>query len=173
MLTFLDGPAKGKADGLCIRRCPRFLRVVVSERGEWDALDLIEDRVRYGETVYVYQLVENHGTIHLRRSDSHGHNASGRFVRATWRLVDPQPDREIVTSNKLWAQWAVAENEKRKMAEEEQIKQAGWKPIEKYNPPNAYWTKEGDGRILPTRKVLELLSRKDASHATNHAERPA
>jgi hypothetical protein len=41
MIRFLDGPAMGQS--LELKRTPRYLRVVRSAAGTWDALDLIAE----------------------------------------------------------------------------------------------------------------------------------
>lgn len=111
MMTFLDGPAAGVANGLCLRRAPRFLRVVVDNQGKWDALDQIHDLPRSNETVYVYRLVSNDGTIHLNQRDKNGRPNGGMFVLATYRFVEEQPEAAIVRDNSLWQQWATAQDQ--------------------------------------------------------------
>ena len=103
MITFLDGPAAGFANGLCLRRAPKFLRVVVSEDGTWDALDLLTDTPRPGETIYAYRLVSNDGWVHIRRQ-----RGGGCFVMAKYEFVQPQPDRETLRLNAKWREWATA-----------------------------------------------------------------
>lgn len=113
MMTFLGGPAEQVANGLGLRRAPKFLRVVRKE-GSWDALDQIEDRVEFNEDVHVYRLVENHGSIHINRRDKHGRHNGGTFVMATYQYLDPQPDQATMRSNRLWQAWATEQAAKEK-----------------------------------------------------------
>lgn len=57
MISFQGGPAEGKAEGLLLRRAPRFLRVVRGGDGDWDALDQLGDAPAAGETIYAYERV--------------------------------------------------------------------------------------------------------------------
>lgn len=60
MITFLDGPAIGKA--LMLRNCPQMLRVTRDKQtGQFDALDAPGDEPRPTEEVFQYQLVERTG----------------------------------------------------------------------------------------------------------------
>ncbi len=107
MLTFLDGPAAGKADHLLIRRAPTFLRVIVTPDGKWDALDQVIDTPLPDETIYAYHLVGGLGSVHLDYTDSKtGRRCGETYMSADYRLVDPQPDDVTVRDNMLWRAWA-------------------------------------------------------------------
>jgi hypothetical protein len=105
MTKFIDGPAAcDAAQGLCLRRAPRFLRVVVDSAGKWDALDQLDDKPKLNETIHVYELVANDGWIHLQRVDSRGRRCGGTYQRATYRYHST-PDRKIVAVKTQWQAW--------------------------------------------------------------------
>jgi hypothetical protein len=116
VITFLDGPAAEKK-GLCIRRAPLFLRVVVkTEAGKpvWDALDQLQDQPAIEEKVYAYRLVKAEGHVHVCRRP----RGSGYFVIATYRLVDdPQPTEEELRSSRKWQAWCEARYARERLGE--------------------------------------------------------
>lgn len=105
MITFQGGPAEAdkRAHGLCIKRAPLYLRIVRDSRGQWDALDQLGDFPKSDETVFVYRKVEDHGSIHLRRSKP---GTSGWFMVAVYEYIEPQPSQDVLESNAKWAFWA-------------------------------------------------------------------
>lgn len=117
MITFLGGPADPKANGLCLRRAPLFLRVVRdttyaqavcrSGRQEWDALDQLGDGPRASEEIHVYQREGDVGSIHLNRRDARGRHNGGTFVIATYRHVEQQPPEDVVRDMAKWRAWCV------------------------------------------------------------------
>ena len=108
MTTFTNGPAKGSV--LSLRRAPLFLRAVQDAKGNWDALDQIDDKPKSSETVTVYRLVENRGMIHIC-SRSKGKNTGGYFAMASYELHDEQPGDEIVRDTSKWQEWCKAHAE--------------------------------------------------------------
>ena len=110
MTSFKDGPAAGKS--LLLKRSPQFLRVVEAD-GEFDALDLIEDRPRPRETCYAYELVEARGMMHLNMRDRKGKRCCGWYAVADYRLVEPQPEQAVMCDTAKWQAWALAEAEAR------------------------------------------------------------
>lgn len=101
MIQFLDGPAEGET--LMLRRAPHFLRVVISPRGNVDALDQIDDEPRPRERIFVYRLASTPSRYHIRCSPR---SSSGMFMQAKYRLFDPQPADEVLRDTKEWQAWA-------------------------------------------------------------------
>lgn len=110
MITFHDGPAAYKANGLCLRRAPFFLRVVVKAgrtaacKPAWDALDQLHDAPDRNETIYVYRLVKNHGSVHIRRQ-----RGGGFYVHAEYSYHPTQPSDAVLRDAEQWAEWCTAE----------------------------------------------------------------
>lgn len=105
MTKFLDGPAGGKS--IDLRRCPHFLRVVISEAGELDALDQLSDEPRADEKVYVYEIEPGSwGEVYVR--------PGGRFEHGRYRHL-AHADGEAVRETEAWRKWTAAENEKRQL----------------------------------------------------------
>lgn len=102
---FLDGPAQGIV--LSLRRAPSLLRLVRSDKGEWDALDQLEDKPRFDETVHVYRLVTNDGRMHICGTKN-GKRWGGYFHLAEYRLYEHQPDKATGLHKRLWQVWAQA-----------------------------------------------------------------
>lgn len=104
MTEFLDGPAEGVT--LWLRRCPLFLRVVRSERGEWDALDQILDAPKPGELVFAYQRVGSPSWVHVcARGKGLKSKVGGYYVTANYKYVDLQPSEQSLRSNEDWQRW--------------------------------------------------------------------
>lgn len=102
MITFLDGPAKGQS--LQLKRAPLFLRVVHGPDG-WDALDLLSDSPRPMESILVYQLQGQPGTMHIHASKGQG----GWFVWGQYRLLtQPQPEDKDTRETARWRAWCLA-----------------------------------------------------------------
>ena len=100
MTKFLDGPAAGISLGL--RRCPIYLRVVYHNvKKTWDALDQLEDKPSWDETVYAYKQSAFHGMVHVCRRPT----GSGYFGMAEYQVIHPQPPRETLRSNQAWQEW--------------------------------------------------------------------
>lgn len=97
MTQFEDGPAKGTV--LTLRRAPFFLRVVVKS-GEVDALDQLDDTVRAGEVVFVYQLTGPPG-----RAFIDGKGGGRCCMTANYRLIDGQPGQNVLNDSEKWPQW--------------------------------------------------------------------
>jgi hypothetical protein len=101
--VFLDGPAKDVK--LMLRRAPHFLRAVQTPRGEWDALDQLDDTPRDGETVVVYVMVGEPTWMHVRATRGSG----GTYRGGSYRLVEPQPSADILRDRAQWQAWARAQ----------------------------------------------------------------
>lgn len=102
MIRFLDGPAKDVE--LRLRRAPILLRAVRSSRGNWDALDQLDDQPRPGETIVVYVRATAVSTYHLC---VRGRNraAGGFYLRADYRVLDEQPEQDHVRETAAWQAW--------------------------------------------------------------------
>ena len=103
MTRFLDGPAARVS--LMIRRAPPFLRVVESHRkGEWDALDQVDDEPRPKETIYAYRRTKKPGVCHIKATRR---SASGWYPMADYSFVAEQPADEVMRSRETWRAWCV------------------------------------------------------------------
>jgi hypothetical protein len=109
MLTFLDGPAKGRR-GLLIHRAPIYLRVVQAPDGSFDTLDQPEDTPRASETVHAYRRVSLDGNCHVSRTVK-GRRVGGFYVMATYTLCDPQPADTILRDDGAWREWATEQHQ--------------------------------------------------------------
>lgn len=99
MTRFTDGPAKGQV--LMLKRAARFLRVVQSSAGTWDALDQPDDSPAPDETLYAYTIVGQPLMCHINR----GSKGSGFYPAADYRLCEIQPSDPEMRSIKLWGEW--------------------------------------------------------------------
>lgn len=100
MIRFLDGPAQGAK--LSLERAPRFLRVVIDQAGEIDALDQLDDKMRAGETGHVYELASQvQNVIACTRG-----NGCLFMAIADYRLYAQQPSQELLRDNQAWQEWA-------------------------------------------------------------------
>lgn len=106
LVRFADGPAQHTS--LQLARCPLFLRVVRDVEGRWDALDLLDDEPRPGETITVYRLRSSDGTCHIDFTE--GGRRKGKWLRmATYALSPAQPDEATVRSTAAWRKWCEAQ----------------------------------------------------------------
>ena len=105
MLQLLDGPCEGTY--LC-KRAPVFIRAVKGKdnAGNTDVLDLVEDTPTSGESVYVYQLQGDAGTVHL----NFGGGKGGWYMMGTYRYL-PDVDGEMLRENGQWQIWAKSQVE--------------------------------------------------------------
>lgn len=103
MTTFLDGPAKGQH--LMLRRRVRFLRVVVSERGVWDALDQVSDSPSVSEKLYAYEAHGEGGMCHIRSSKK---GSGGFYPMQDYKFVVEQPDDATMRDVVKWVAWVEA-----------------------------------------------------------------
>lgn len=99
MTRFEDGPAKGQT--LMLKRAPYFLRVVLSPKGKWDALDQLDDKPDRTETLFAYELIEAPGVAFL--------NPGGRYPVARYRLVENQPIDGAMRDSEAWPAWVETE----------------------------------------------------------------
>jgi hypothetical protein len=102
MIIFLDGPAAGV--NLDLRRSPIMLRVVQDARGNWDALDQLDDEPKPGESIHVYKLAKHRGTIHIC-ARGRGKNLSGWYQMADYGFFAEQPGDQHTRTAGAWAAW--------------------------------------------------------------------
>lgn len=108
MTRFTDGPAKGVT--LTLSRTPRFLRVVCDggkSPPKWDALDLLTDAPRDGETLYAYEFVARTGTVHISYRDEHGRRRGRWESLEEYRVCADQPPQDVMRSTEAWRAWCV------------------------------------------------------------------
>lgn len=101
MTHFVDGPAEGKT--FLLKRAPHFLRAVQGPKGDWDALDQLDDRPSADEKVFAYEMVGEPTWCHVRAK-----KGGGCFRGGQYRLVVKQPTDEELRSTPLWQAWAHA-----------------------------------------------------------------
>lgn len=105
MLTFVDGPAKGCADGLRVQRAPLYLRVVVAPIDEWDCLDQFDDEPEEQEKIFAYRRIGKAGQMHLC-CRGRGKDLSGYSALAQYALVQEQPSESVMRDRQAWRNWA-------------------------------------------------------------------
>jgi len=103
---FLDGPAAGVV--LTLTRSPRFLRVVQTPAGEWDALDQLADTPSAGEVVHAYERAGPASTYHLDYHDKQGRRRGLWGRSAGYRHVPAQPPAESLADTAAWRAWCWA-----------------------------------------------------------------
>ena len=103
MLTLVDGPCQGTY--MC-KRAPLLLRAVKGKdnAGNTDVLDLVDDTPTTGESVYIYKLEGEAGTVHL----NFGGGKGGWYAFASYRYL-PDVDGETLRDNETWQAWARAQ----------------------------------------------------------------
>lgn len=99
MVTFLDGPAIGVS--LLCRWAPPLVR---GKDGAWDALDCSNDQPKLEETITVYRIVGEVGSVHLQIAGKGGRRC-GYYARAEYAVLDVQPDDETCRSARKWTEW--------------------------------------------------------------------
>jgi hypothetical protein len=101
MATFVDGPAADVY--LSLRRAPKLLRVVRSSKGNWDALDQLDDTPKPSETIFVYELMNVPQIVHMKMSPR---SLSGYYaINANYRLYHWQPADEEMRDTEKWRAW--------------------------------------------------------------------
>lgn len=115
--SFYDGPAKGCH--LELRRTPVFLRVVIDQQGEVDALDQLDDEAREGETVHVYHLKEKPATAFVCSRGRGGSSCRGVRI-ATYHFYPTQPSQDLLRDNEAWGRWVMEEIEEKRRGTDHQ-----------------------------------------------------
>ena len=98
--NFIDGPAAGVT--LVLGRAVLMLRVVQNSKGEWDALDQLNDKPRKDEQIHVYRFCGQAGRPYHIRSSKKG--MSGWWTHMTYEEW-PNPGDEHLRTTKAWHQW--------------------------------------------------------------------
>ncbi len=99
MTLFNDGPAEGVT--LLLRRAPLYLRAVRAPSGEWDALDLLDDRPEHNETIVAYVRVGEPTHLHVCVRP----RSSRSFSGGSYTAVTPQPSDEVLRDQAQWQAW--------------------------------------------------------------------
>jgi hypothetical protein len=101
VIRFLDGPAR-ECLNLCLKRAPRFLRVVFDPHGggKWDALDQVDDAPTAAEQVCAYEIVGEATPCHVRRQCG-----GGFYMMASYRFLTDQPADAAMRSIEPWRAW--------------------------------------------------------------------
>jgi hypothetical protein len=109
MSHFKDGPADGKT--LSLSNAPLFLRVVIDEKSNVDALDGPGDSPRPGETVHVYRRVGDVTTGFIDgRDPKTGKRFGRRFAAANYvHFTGCTLDRDGLSDSKKWEEWMIRE----------------------------------------------------------------
>jgi hypothetical protein len=105
VVSFLDGPAAGVT--LSLRRVPKLLRVVRSSKGEWDALDQLDDLPAADERITIYRRRDDLAVTKyhlLFRGKDKGR--SGWYWNASYSVIAGQPRDSDVRDTASWQAWA-------------------------------------------------------------------
>lgn len=106
MMTLRDGPARGS---YAVKRAPRFLRAVVDgATGKADVLDQLDDTPAAHESIYVYRIVGQAGSVHLNFGSRSGR--SGFYVMADYEHLS-DVDGESFRNFDNWREWCIANKE--------------------------------------------------------------
>lgn len=103
MIEFLDGPATGAK--LNLKRTPVFLRVVMDQERQVDALDLPDDKPRAGERIYAYRIVD--GTVITGFLCGLKGKGCLQFRSALYKLCDTQPSIGTMVDHDKWVAWCI------------------------------------------------------------------
>lgn len=114
MSTFLNGPAADVS--LVIRRAPLYLRAVQSaKKGEWDALDQLNDEPKPKEKVFAYRKIRDVMKGFMDGQTKGGGRRTGTyFEHGEYVFVEPQPNDEIMRSREKWQEWCFQQVAKEK-----------------------------------------------------------
>jgi hypothetical protein len=85
-----------------------LLRVSGNPAGGWDALDQFDDQPRKGESLYVYMLTELPLVYHLLARGKGKAKVGGWWQQGKYRLLDPQPEADVLWFNEDWRRWCAA-----------------------------------------------------------------
>lgn len=116
MIEFVDGPASGVS--LRLFRTPIMLRVVRSQKGEWDALDQVDDSPKPDEAICVYKMQAFRGRAFICRRPK---SASGLYLMATYSYFADQPTDAECRSNEAWGEWCKQQFERLSPEERKKI----------------------------------------------------
>lgn len=89
-----------------LKRSPCCLRVTVKATADkahpekYDALDQLEDKPEFGETVYAYELTGVPGAAFID-----GAKTRGRYSIAQYKLMEYQPSYNALVDNQRWDEW--------------------------------------------------------------------
>lgn len=101
---------------LVLRRTPKYLRFVITG-SDWktlDALDMLDDAPRDGETVIAAVKVDE-SSVHYDYTEKATGRRRGTWERtATYKAVTDRPSRETLRDTTMWQAWVT---EKMKDAE--------------------------------------------------------
>jgi hypothetical protein len=105
MSTFFGGRAEGV--NLSLRRSPWLLRVVEDSKGQFDALDQLDDAPKPHEKIYVYKRVSEVMEGFIDGVDSRGRRTGSSFSSATYKYLgdDMQPDDGVMRDAARWQEW--------------------------------------------------------------------
>lgn len=99
MTRFEDGPAKGQV--LMLKRAPRFLRVVQSQKsGAWDALNELMDTPQPEEKLFAYESVGQPAYAFVDGTKCHG-----CYAIAAYRFISEQPPDAVMRNSDIWGAW--------------------------------------------------------------------
>lgn len=106
MITLQDGPAHDVK--LFLERAPFLLRVVLSNQGEWDALDQTTDGPSDDEHVFVYWIRPAPvGRAHYDGTRN-GKRAGWFSMMATYDYCPYQPTDAEMRTTEAWDKWCEA-----------------------------------------------------------------
>lgn len=112
MISFLDGPAAGES--LALHRAPKLLRVVRTRKGEWDALDQLDDEPKPSEQIFVYRRRDDLPISRLHLLCGRGRNSgSGWYWTASYSVLEVQPGEHDTRTTAAWQAWATQHAEEK------------------------------------------------------------
>lgn len=100
MITLLGGAAAGS---YAVRRAPLFLRATVTQDGDRDVLDQIDDKPVWGERIHIYVRVTKAGTVHINMGRRPG---TGFYATGSYLPVDGVDNADSLRDNQVWQVWA-------------------------------------------------------------------
>lgn len=107
MVSFEQSRAHAQYATLTLDRAPLFLRFTQNAKGEWDALDQLDDVAEPGERIVVAQRHGEFGTIHVDRT-VRGRRVGEWYRTADYRPVADPPSDAVARDNEQWKRWCLA-----------------------------------------------------------------
>lgn len=96
----------GRCKSLQLERAPRYLRVVINDKREVDALDQLEDTPASDELVVAYELDGDYGSMHIDRRDKKTGRRIGEWYKtAQYKRIMEQPNELLMRENESWRRW--------------------------------------------------------------------
>lgn len=96
---------------LTLQRAPKFLRFTCAgplSKGEWDALDQLDDVAKPSEQIFAAVLVRQ-GNVHIDRVVKR--KRVGEWLSmAEYKMIDDGPLESVLRDNGAWRDWCLQRN---------------------------------------------------------------